>query len=59
MQAEPEWTSHIQGKAGLFAAVNEVLQTANASDWNSWIDHAFDFLVRVLRPDASAGIEGH
>jgi hypothetical protein len=46
-KTEPEWARHLEGKADLFKSVNDVLGTTNDSDWNDWIDHAYDVVVRT------------
>ena len=44
-QKLPAWTDHIASKKDLFSSLNEVVGTADSSDWNSWIDHHFDALA--------------
>lgn len=44
IEEEGEWKAHLKSKQRLFDEVNAVLGTGAESDWNSWIDHAFDFL---------------
>lgn len=41
------WKSHLASSAvkDLFTTINDVLGTSYNSDWNSWIDHAFDMLA--------------
>ena len=45
IEKETDWKKHLASKQSLFDDVNEVLGTAHEEDWNSWIDHAFDFLA--------------
>ncbi|SNX85424.1 related to acid phosphatase [Melanopsichium pennsylvanicum] len=39
------WTDHLNSKASLFSALNNVVGTASQSAWNSWIDHHFDAMA--------------
>lgn len=45
IEDEDEWKDHLASKQELFDGVNAVLGTPGEEDWNSWIDHAFDFLA--------------
>lgn len=44
-QSLPAWNDHLNSKAGLFKALNDVVGTADQSGWNSWIDHHFDAMA--------------
>ncbi|CAO1615853.1 unnamed protein product [Sympodiomycopsis kandeliae] len=45
IENEDKWADRLKSQSGLFSTVNSVLGTTNASDWNTWIDHAFDFVA--------------
>jgi hypothetical protein len=46
IEQEQAWRDHLKSIQPLFDTVNQALGTGNISSWNTWIDHAFDFLVR-------------
>lgn len=52
IEEEDEWKDQLKSKQHLFDDINAVLGTGEESAWNSWIDHAFDFL-------ASRSCHGH
>lgn len=47
IEQEQAWRDHLNDTQPLFDTINQALGTGNLSSWNTWIDHAFDFLVRT------------